>query len=862
MQSWYMFGYSGFPTGEQRRRFYRQRDDPCESEEECDYDDETNDRPIFYYPLHESEEGSRSSYDSTFSSASSYASDEEAHIDAKRGGPNDQHKSSLRIRRHTKRLRRTSQAGSSMQCVSHSTLYEDMPAWYGATAVTLSASLSVSFPSTETFVLQHGGAPCASPFSISNQTSLWHWSATSSKFDGISKDEARGSLRCARVRDDASLLSHLRWDRLHPTLRLAHSSAARAPLPRMGHCAVCLSSLDSSLLQYFLTEHSRTDSSSSTSACTDQNHLLSTSAKVALGLLVNDDVELYGSIILGGASQLVSTNSCSCSSPERRRSGGVLLGEEYAPASDTVASPTEPNLDGAVIPHTSVFSHPALCVTLLSTKDKGVTEASPALRQHTVFFPLDTSSISIVAPRAFATLTPWADRSAEATAVHSFAYIGGTENGRDPLAFLELEVFRLHLETWSWSCNPVTTYGAKPAPRFGHSASMADEDRYFLMFGGVGAGHVYLNDLHVLDVHTRVWREVFFPCGLNVPRRAFHVCSVLTDTPTTPAMEKKDCAPASSSEQHSSAFALQAAIALQHRGDLYGAIRPSGAVNGTSKNDVDCSAEVLAGDDSIDDDDGNVWSASVTTAQSRCTLLLLGGEGEGGRPVATSWACTLRNSKWQRLSFPLRTLPHFFHVACSSAAGCADTQHVRRQLSRTEYRTAVESLVERAARASVPTSESATPSSSLGDLHIAACHGSLAQLLNCPRGAGGAERLLLVGGSRGPPVSVATQVEVMGASLNDRASLWLLAAQQQHDSPSAALQQRMPHLSRFFFCHNSTLSHAVGSVFQRDSSEQVRQRRPLSDADARSNRLVSESVLDGQLTEWMRLARKRLRDSQ
>ncbi|KPI87867.1 hypothetical protein ABL78_3024 [Leptomonas seymouri] len=859
MRSWYLFGYDGFPTGEQRRRFYRQRDDPCDSEEECDYDDETNDRPIFYYPMHESEEGSRSSYGSALSSASSYASEGEAHTGVERGVPGYYDKNAVRTRRRNRHSRRTSQGGPPAWCVLHSTLYEDMLAWYGATAVTLPVLPLTDFPMADMFILQHGGAPCASPFSISNQTSLWHWSDASPKLSGMSKEEATGSLRCTRIRDDASLLSHLRWDRLHPTLRLAHSSAERPPPPRIGHCAVCLTTLDSSLLQYFLTDQRSTGSSRTAALPADRHNILNSNAEVTPGLLVGEDIELYGSIVLGGASQLVSTCSSCPSSPEGRDSREALR-EELSLASAAAAPLADPSLSGAVIPHKSILSHPLLCITLVSKKGRGATEADPTLRQHTIFFPLDTASMSIAAPRAFATLTPWADQSAEAAAVRSFAYIGGTENGGDPLAFVELEVFQLHLETWTWSCSPVTTYGARPAPRFGHSANMADEGRYLLMFGGVGEGHVYLNDLHVLDVRTRVWREVFFPFGLDVPRRAFHMSAILATTPTTPARGKRGSTPVPSSALHSSGFALQTRIALCS-GEGCGAIGHLNAASGAGNRGACYGEEAANGDDGNDDDDGNMWSASVTTAESRCMLVLLGGEGEGGRPVTTSWACTLRNSKWQRLSFPLRTLPHFFHVSCSSAESVAETQRMRRRLSCTEYRSAVESLVERTVRSSVPTSSSASPSSLLDDAHVAACHGSLAQLLIRPCFANGTEQLLLVGGLRGPPVSIVTQIEVMGSSLNERASLWLLAAHQQ-GALSATLQQRVPHLSHLFFGYNGALSRAVGSIFQRDSSRKGRQRRPLSDADVRSNRLVSESVLDGQLTEWMRLARKRLRGSE
>lgn len=39
MHHWYEYGYEGFPSGERRRRFFRQRDDPCDSQEDLSGDD-------------------------------------------------------------------------------------------------------------------------------------------------------------------------------------------------------------------------------------------------------------------------------------------------------------------------------------------------------------------------------------------------------------------------------------------------------------------------------------------------------------------------------------------------------------------------------------------------------------------------------------------------------------------------------------------------------------------------------------------------------------------------------------------------------------------------------------------------------
>lgn len=868
MQGWYEFGFSGFPSGEQRRRFYRQRDDPCDSEEDGDYDDENTDRPVIHYPLRMSEEGSRSPSDSAWSSDASSASDAPALTSADSAS----FCASQVGRRHRRSGRRARRAvgeeDATLRCVLRSTLNEDMPAWYGATAVTLATACG-TLPAADFLSLQHGGAPCASPFSISAQASLWHWTAVGAAAAALpsssaARDEATGSLRCRRVPDDPSLLSRLCWERLHPALRLARGSATPPP-PRIGHCAAALTNIDSTLLRFFLTDQhsgdhatSTTMSGSSVTRSSSSTGIRTTASAPTTGLLLDSDVHICASLVLGGASQLVNASGSDpfSLSPGLRDGRGGHHHRDH-PAT-TSATRGQPNLDNVSLPRAGLLSHPALCLTLWTkagTAESGDGKsAAAALRHHSFFLPLDTPSMSIIAARAFASLTPWVDPSASAAAACAFAYLGGTDNGRDPLSFLELEIFSLHLDTWTWSCTPATTYGAKPAPRFGHSASMVDNDSdhhdegYLLLFGGIGSGRAYLCDLHVLDVRTRVWREVFMPSGLGISRRAFHMTAVLKSSSGMGGRGNETMVAASTVQPQLSTFAVQSRLALQQQHDEEGQ-----AVF------FDASARA-DGEEAQDEGDSAVWSSSVTTARSCSTLVVLGGECNG-RPVATSWACTLCSGKWRRLSFPLRTLPHFFHVTAPSTegGGSAEAWRVRRQLPRAEFRAAVGSMVERTAESIAAEPSSVAPpisGSTPEDAYMAACHGSLAQLLVCQ----GSRRCVLVGGSRGPPVSIATQVEVMGSTLKDTTSLWLLAAQ-LHGPMSDDVLRRVPNLQRFFFHRSGVLSRAVGSLLQPSDALSEQRRRPLSEADVRSDRLVSESVLDGQLTEWTRLARKRLRDT-
>ncbi|KAK7197988.1 Kelch motif/Galactose oxidase, central domain containing protein [Novymonas esmeraldas] len=826
MRSWYEFGYDGFPSGEQRRRFYRQRDDPCDSEEERDHDDETNDRPVFYYPLRASEEGSRSSNPATSSSPS--ATDESGEEESSAcGGAQCVRVGAALSSRRSRGAHSASHGEPPLRCLVHSTLYEDTPAWYGSSTVTLASISSAG----EVFTLQYGGVACASPAAVSNQLSVWRWSSPLAATTASTPlNEAVGGVRCERVVDDASLLSRLRWGAVHPALRLGHTAGLRAP-PRIGHCAVPLASLDPSVLLYFLSDRGRVTPAAA--AASQPGAGVRRREKPAVddrpALLAGDDVRLDVSFVLGGASHLVDlSNSGAGSWP-------VGDGSPFRGSS----------MDRIAIPPPHVLSHPALCLTLIA-------RAAPQPRQHTLHFPLDGLAMSSLLPRAFATLTPWPDADVEASACRSFAYIGGTENGRDPISYLEVELFHVHLDTWMWRSNPIATYGAKPSPRFGHAVAMAEEDACLLMFGGIGAGHAYLSDLHVLDLRTRVWREVFVPFGVAMPRRAFFTAAVLT----FPEIVRGGGVDADDSKTFSDAglcrFAAQAAVAVTRQASAAAQPPPSGASTPLSR------AQGSVHGHDQDEADSDAWPASVTGTRSRGVLMLLGGECEG-RPVASVLACTLRSGRWRRVSFPLRSQPHFTHVARSALPTEPGVHHGGRLLSRTDFRTAVHAMTERALRTGASlTPHSVARSHRVDDPYIAVCHGSLAQAVQLRAGDGGGERLLLVGGTQGPSVSVVSEVTIMGTSLSDSASLWVLSAH-QHAPLTSTLHRRLPHLHAFCFCRNPSLSRAAQSMLRWESSRSTLPGATSAEA-ARTESHLSESVLEGQLMEWTQSARKRLRD--
>ncbi|KAG5499962.1 hypothetical protein GH5_04102 [Leishmania sp. Ghana 2012 LV757] len=833
MQSWYEFGYNGFPSGEQRRRFYRQRDDPCDSEEERDYDDKTNDRPIFYYPLRASEEGRGSSCSASLSPST--ASDE----DDKGGCGSDNLAPRTRVNgacssRCSRGARRASQEELSLRCLLHTTLYEDIPACYGSSSVTLTSTCSP----LEVYSLQHGGAPCASPFAVSNHFSAWRWRSAPVTIASTPQNEAAGNMHCVRLADDPSLISCLQWSALHPALRLGHTSTLRAP-PRIGHCAVPLTSLDAPLLQYFLSDHSQCAHATEEG---DFGTAAGRFRKKALDsipvLFPRSDVDFHVSLVIGGASHLVDMSNSSGAGSRHSSSGvrGPFL------EGDTNAF-RGPNLDRVAIDGSHILSHPALCLTLIA-------HCTAHPRQHTIYFPLDGPSVYVLLPRAFATLTSWPDPKGEEFALRSFAYIGGTDNGRDPLSQLEVELLQLNLDTWVWSSNPISTYGAMPPPRFGHSVTLVKEDACLLMLGGVGAGRTYLNDLHVLDLRTRVWREVFIPFGVNMPRRAFFTAAVLA-LPDTPLRHRSGSVHNAFADLDDTAFLRRAAAT---------AACQSVSASPPEQDAAPSASAVQQGSSSGDEGEGDddVWPARVTGARSRGALVVLGGECEG-RPVTSAWACILRNGSWRRLSFPLRTQPHFSHVARSAVLTEPESERASRLLSRTEFRTALQALMERALGPDpFAAFDSLAHSNSVHEPYMAVCHGSLAQAVLLSSDTDGAERLILSGGSQGPSVSLVSEISFLGTSLKDSVSLWLLTAQ-QHSSLASALCKRVRHLHILFFHKDARLSRAAQSMLQSDDGKASRP-SPVSAEDMRFNRLLSNCVLDGQLTEWTRLARKRLRE--
>lgn len=214
--SWFEFGYYyDTITPGRRKRFFSQRDDPCDSEEEKDYDDEANDRPVYYYPLRESEKGSSNGSEEGYQFSDSDTEDD-----------SDAFQRWLR--------RRWNVEGAMRMCPATAQygVSADIPSLYGATTVSLPQDPSIN--------VWYGGLPSSSPaLSVPGH----HTFVTRTVI------KAAPSLTTAtatvplleRVMYDESLGQKLEWSALHPTLVEGLANDVTVQHTRFGHCCCSLS---------------------------------------------------------------------------------------------------------------------------------------------------------------------------------------------------------------------------------------------------------------------------------------------------------------------------------------------------------------------------------------------------------------------------------------------------------------------------------------------------------------------------------------------------------------------------------------------------------------------------------------------
>eukprot|EP00743_Colponemidia_sp_Colp-15_P008824 GILK01009631.1.p1 GENE.GILK01009631.1~~GILK01009631.1.p1 ORF type:complete len:1183 (+),score=174.25 GILK01009631.1:226-3549(+) len=90
--------------------------------------------------------------------------------------------------------------------------------------------------------------------------------------------------------------------------------------------------------------------------------------------------------------------------------------------------------------------------------------------------------------------------------------------------------------TWTLVDSPKLSeqpFSAVPSRRFGHSAVLYGSK--MVVYGGVGEGNTYLNDLWVFDTASYLWAQVPFQAGVNGPTygRAFHGSVLVGDVMVT-----------------------------------------------------------------------------------------------------------------------------------------------------------------------------------------------------------------------------------------------------------------------------------------------------------------------------------------
>lgn len=880
MRGWFQFGYDGFPSGERRKRFFRQRDDPCGSEDDDDdYDDETNDRPVYCYPLRRSEEGSSSSW--------GVPSEEEADIDRALGAP------------------------PPVPMHAHAVLYESSPALYGASLVEFKGQPSrKDGQGGGQYVLWHGGASVVEPW-VLDGFSLAHLTSPSPHSgSGAGGGPYPSAVTYAPIPADASLEDLLHAPLSHPALRGCLVEVERlygdwnyAP-PRFGHCAAPVE-LPSELARALLTEGlpDPTVDEAGRIVCPPVEAFLSSAVPN------KEDYELHLSFVIGGTSRLPAAASPSSSQREPGGSSWVVRQRQSDLRRTTFPSSPSSSLrsrspllvggsgagamdgyaDARAMSHTrsTTFSRPALCFTLLRKPGR----LGGGAAHWTRSFDLSGSSRLFVEPRVFATLTPWpwTPGGGDSAGGHtlSFLYLGGTETGLAPAPLFPLTVIQLDYRAWQWSARVLQAFGAEPCPRFGHSTTYCDGS--FLVFGGVGRDTGFLSDLHILHGRTRVWREVFVPMGVGLPPRAFHCSQLLMGASSGEGGGKNGLRGDNLSS-----------VAAFFRGEKEREGAAAAKAAGSSAEGVSPPTEE---------------ADCLTERPTGAHLLLCGGEGQGGAEPSV-WLCALDTATWQPCHFPLLSRPQSYHVGEAPFSSFAENDdddggeeesrpprargEVRRSLSASKLQETIRALMERQQqrrqgeerhRCGWESSNASSPSTALEtqpqaaataaalphamptEAFVSTVHGSLAQCVALPTSLGGG--VLLLGGTRSPPVLLATQLQPSRGTLKELAAFWLLSS--SHSLSSRILRESAFYYWQILGCSDfrgyiwgvmrgartsqrSTASSLPRIMAEAAEEEGKARTETVSEAMAETNRLVSQGALDEQMAVWMRSAKRRLRE--
>lgn len=898
-----------------------------EENDDNDYDDETNDRPVFYYPLRRSEEGSSASSSSSrrgggIPSGEDDDDDEEGYHGGGRGGA--ARAARLPLYAHTTAYEgepawygATAVELTGWPARGHPHPHphqQQLPRyllWHGGAPAADPRVVSDGFTLAELarsagaghrhLPNSSTGSSSCSGSNTANTTGTTTATASAAAVAGPSYPQAVGY---ASVAAEASLEELLNAPLSHPALRACMTDEPSRyggggfATPRFGHCAVPVvlpTRLARALLLDGLPDATR--DAAGRVVCPPVDSLLAASAPK------REDYELHLSLVIGGSEEAPASVAATAGGSGFHRhqhhgSGTAPPAASLSPPSSSF--PSLPSPEAATVGHhhhhhgnTPVMGHircptmsrPALCLTLLRRAGGG--GGRPAAH-WTRGFELWGDSLLPLEPRMFATLTPWPEEGDEeeddeecgstshdsgsrspspvpalplslagaapaapaAPLTRRFAYFGGSETGLVPAPFFALTCLELDCRSWRWSARIVPTLGAEPPARFGHSTVRHGE--CLVVFGGVGRGRCFLNDLHVLDTRTLVWREVFAPLSVGLPPRAFH-CATLLMGPQQKQQQRTGCG---------------------------------------------------------DDGDGN------DHGRDAAQMLVVGGEGDDGAE-ASVWVCALDSTTaaWQPCRLPLLSQPQSYHVSSGGggggAEGVADTAARAGRLTASRLQQTINALAERSGHShshrngngnsphyshrrrqghnqrrlshspssspqsleSLPPSplppsplppshDSAASDSIACDAFFSAIHGSLAQAVALPPSLGGGA--LVLGGTRSPPVLLATHLQPPAVSLAELAAFWLLAA--PHSLASRAMRGSPAYYwqllgrSRFGGYVAAALEPpGRGSAHAAAANALAATTTTATAAMAETNRLVADGALDEQLSQWVRAAKRRLR---
>ena len=142
-------------------------------------------------------------------------------------------------------------------------------------------------------------------------------------------------------------------------------------------------------------------------------------------------------------------------------------------------------------------------------------------RNHNAIRILDTRGMRWISEVPVTGTVPDGRNGHSATLAEGKLYIIGGWLGQGPLAAKDMHIFDVATSHWS----EARTTGAPPGPCNMHTCDYVPRRRELYLFRG-GDGQNYLNDLHVLNIDTMVWRSP--ATGGNPPSpRANHASAVV-----------------------------------------------------------------------------------------------------------------------------------------------------------------------------------------------------------------------------------------------------------------------------------------------------------------------------------------------